>query len=149
MRLEDEIKQYKFEDEYHKLTLNILFTSGWIEMKHIQFFKQYKLSPQQYNVLRILRGQFPKPASVNVLMERMLDRTSNASRLVDKLCEKKLTEKKINNNDRRHVDVVITKEGLNLLEKIDGTFLTIQDAFRKISTSEATTLNELLDKLRH
>lgn len=148
MRLEEEIKQSKFESEYHKLTLNILYTSGWINVLHLHFFKRYKLTPQQYNVLRILRGQYPKPASVNLLIERMLDKTSNASRLVDKLCEKKYTKREINENDKRQVDVIITQSGLNLLLEIDSEFHHIQDSFNTLSIEEAQTMNSLLDKLR-
>ncbi|MBC8046976.1 MAG: MarR family transcriptional regulator [Fimbriimonadaceae bacterium] len=148
MRLEDEIQQQKFGNEYHKLSVNISYTGSWLSGKHIQFFKKHKLSPQQYNVLRILRGQYPRPASVNLLIERMLDKMSNASRLVDKLCDKQLTNRKVSKKDRRQVDVIITGKGLELLKKLDVELLSIEDELKKLNKAEVTTLNELLDKLR-
>ncbi len=80
MRLEDEIKQTKFRSEYQKLSINLTFTSNWLNSNKIQFFKAHGLSPQQYNILRILKGQYPKPSSVGLLLERMLDKSSNVTR---------------------------------------------------------------------
>lgn len=148
MTLEEEIKQRKFKSELQKVVINILYTGNWIQYKHAKFFKKYSLSSQQFNLLRILRGQYPKPASVNLLIDRMLDKTSNASRLVDKLKTKSLVERKECATDRRQVDVIITQEGLNILEKIDNDMSEFNKDFNSITNEEAKELNRILDKLR-
>ncbi|MFI5171644.1 MAG: MarR family winged helix-turn-helix transcriptional regulator [Chitinophagales bacterium] len=148
MRLEDEIQQSKFEDEYHKLMVNLMFTGSWLSIRQIQFFRNYDISPQQFNILRILRGQFPKPASVNLLIERMLDKMSNASRLVDKLYAKKLVERKKNKEDGRQVDVLLSKKGFKLLEQIDKDIRIFEANLNKLEKNEAALLSDLLDKMR-
>lgn len=148
MRLEDEIKQESFRNEYHKLAVNILFTHGWLMNKIQQILSRFDLTPQQFNLLRILRGQYPSPASISLLKDRMLDKMSDASRLVDRLIQKGLVERKICESDRRKVDVVITKKGLKLLEKIDETDSEMDGYLQNLSESEAKKLNDLLDKLR-
>lgn len=148
MRLEEEIKQKSFRNEFHKLAVNIIYTHSWLMSKIIYILSQYDITPQQYNILRILRGQFPSPASVSLLKSRMLDKMSDASRLVDRLVEKGLVEKKISNNDRRRLDVYITSKGLKLLEKIDNKNKQFDDLLKGITEQEAITLNNLLDKLR-
>jgi DNA-binding MarR family transcriptional regulator len=148
MKLEEEIKQKKFNSEYHKMVVNLLFTGSWIGLKNSQLLKPYGLTIQQYNILRILRGQHPKPATVNLLIERMLDKTSNASRIVDKLVNKKLATRKTCPEDRRSVDVLITEKGIELLEKIETVEDEFKDNFKNLSEIEMKTLNNLLDKLR-
>lgn len=148
MKIEQAIKQDRFNDEYHKLFLNLLYTAGWLNIRQIQFFKQYDLSPQQFNILRILRGQYPNPASVNLLIERMLDKMSNASRLVDKLDAKGLVERRKCAADKRQVDVAITKKGMKLLEQIDKEIANLDNMVGSLSKQEAKTMNELLDKMR-
>ena len=148
MRLEDEIKQLKFGDEYHKLMVNLMFTGSWLNIRQIQFFRSYDISPQQYNILRILRGQFPKPASVNLLIERMLDKMSNASRLVEKLYLKDLVERKKNKEDGRQVDVLLSKKGFKLLEQIDKDINIFEGNLNKLDKKEAKILSDLLDKMR-
>ena len=148
MKIEQAIKQDRFNDEYHKLFLNLLYTAGWLNIRQIQFFKQYDLSPQQFNILRILRGQHPNPASVNLLIERMLDKMSNASRLVDKLDAKGLVERRKCAADKRQVDVAITKKGMKLLEQIDKEISNLDNMVGSLSKQEAKTMNELLDKMR-
>jgi DNA-binding MarR family transcriptional regulator len=148
MRLEDEIKQESFRNEYHKLAVNILFTHGWLMNKIQEILSRFDLTPQQFNLLRILRGQYPSPASISLLKDRMLDKMSDASRLVDRLIQKGLVERKICESDRRKVDVVITKKGLKLLEKIDESDSEMDGYLQNLSESEAKKLNDLLDKLR-
>src|SRR5690606_17571768 len=116
MKLEDEIKQDKFHSQYHKLMINLLFTGNWVYYHNKKFLKRYGISPEQFNVLRILRGQYPKPSSINLLNERMLDRMSNVSRLVEKLRIKNLLKRSECPKDRRQVDILITEEGLALLK---------------------------------
>ncbi len=148
MELELEIKQKKFQSEYHKASVNLLYTSSWLNGKNAKFFKKYGVSPQQFNILRILRGQHPNPAKINLLMERMLDKMSNASRLVDKLNEKGFTERKICPDDRRACDVIISGKGLDLLERIDKNIETLNREVKTITIKEAKELNRILDKLR-
>lgn len=148
MRIEEAIKQAKFKNEYQKAAINILYTYSWLNSIHLSIFKRYGISPQQYNILRILRGQYPKPATVNLLIERMLDKNSNASRLVEKLRLKNYIERNICKEDRRAVNVSITQKGLELLKELDSVDDDLQKELKNISVSEAKELNFLLDKLR-
>jgi DNA-binding MarR family transcriptional regulator len=148
MEIGKEIKQSKFKNEHHKLLINILFTSSWLASKHATSLKPYGISTQQFNILRILRGQHPKPATVNLLIDRMLDKNSNASRLVEKLRIKKLVERAICPEDRRAVNVVITQKGLDLLALLDGQDDAFNTELNNLSEKEAIQLNLLLDKLR-
>ncbi|MFN7014709.1 MAG: MarR family winged helix-turn-helix transcriptional regulator [Bacteroidia bacterium] len=148
MKIEDEIKQKAFKNEYQKAMINIIFTSGWLEHKQTQFFKQWHISPQQYNVLRILRGQNNNPITIASIQERMMDKMSNASRLVEKLKQKNLIDRKECKTDRRQVDIIITQKGLNLLSDIDNQMNTLEQIIKNISDDEAIELNRILDKLR-
>jgi len=148
MELQHEIKQKKFKSEYEKLIVNILFTSSWLGGLHHQLFKRYGLSHQQYNVLRILRGQHPAAASISLITDRMLDKNSNASRLVDKLLSKKYIERTVSAYDRRQKDICITKKGLALLAEMDPVIGEFVEQFQCISVEEAEQLNLLLDRLR-
>jgi DNA-binding MarR family transcriptional regulator len=147
MRLEDEIKQKKFKSEYHKLIVNIIYSNNWLLGNHAQYLKPYGISLQQFNILRILRGQYPKAATVNLLIDRMLDKMSNASRLVEKLRMKGLIERKINESDRRAVDVLITQKGLDLLDELSQMDDKLE-VMSVLTESEARELNNLLDKMR-
>ncbi len=148
MRIEDEIKQQSFRSENQKLIVNLLLTGSWISFKSYEMLKPFKLTTQQYNVLRILRGQYPAPATINLLIERMMDKMSNASRIVDRLEKKKLVERKLKPEDRRCVDVVITDKGIKLLEKIGEREREYENDLFNLSATEAKLLNGLLDKLR-
>lgn len=148
MEIEKEIKQRKFRSEFHKVYVNILFTAGWISEQNSKMLKPYGISQQQFNILRILRGQHPNPASVRTLQERMLDKMSNASRLVEKLRKKELVVRRDSEIDRRLVDVLITEKGLALLLVIDKLFVKFEDKNTRLSALEARELNALLDKLR-
>ena len=150
MRLEDEIKQPHFQSESQKAYINIVFTASWLGQRQSAAFRPLGLTAPQFNVLRILRGQHPLPATVALLIDRMLDKTSNASRIVDKLEEKQLVTRVVCPANRRAVDIRITEAGLALLQKIDEENL-LADAFAgadKLAADELKTLNELLDKLR-
>ena len=135
----------KFENSKLKALINIKYTSNWLNSRENDFFKPYGISPQQYNILRILRGAKDK-IKVQVVKDRMVERAPNATRLMDKLCDKNLIERDRCEHDRRVVYVKITKEGLVLLSTID-----IQENFKfleKISEEEAVTLSAILDKIR-
>jgi DNA-binding MarR family transcriptional regulator len=144
----EEIQQKKFLSEFHKVIVNIIYTGNWITSLNNERLKKHGLSQPQYNLLRILRGQYPNPATVNLLIERMLDKMSNASRIVDRLKTKGLVERKINKVDRRACDVLISKKGLALLSKIDDDQREWEDTSFNITKSETRELNRLLDKLR-
>ena len=148
MRLEDEIKQKQFKTEQHKLLVNLIYTGSWVKSLHADLLKPNGLTLQQYNVLRILRGQYPNPATINLLIERMLDKMSNASRLVEKLKQKGLVERKENDSDRRQADVIITEKGLELLKTLEDTVAQIEKRTQVITESEAQMVNEVLDRLR-
>ncbi|QHT66302.1 MarR family transcriptional regulator [Rhodocytophaga rosea] len=147
MKIEEEIKQDKFTSEFEKTSVNILFTSSWLHSLLSSALKPYGISVQQYNVLRILKGQCSKPAMLGLIQERMMDKMSNATRLVDKLIEKGLVDRKQCPMNRRQVDIVITKEGLALIEKIQPALNKIDHSFG-INDEEARILNQLLDKFR-
>lgn len=149
MKLEDEIHQHKgFQDQWEKLVLNIIFTGNWINTYQHHQLKQYDLTPEQYNILRILRGQHPEPASVNLLKARMLNKMSNASRLVEKLRQKGFAKREECQRDRRQVEVCITDKGLELLKTIENQELTPKQRFQHLSEEEASQVNDLLDRLR-
>lgn len=147
-RIEDEIKQSSFKNEYHKLIINLSFTSTWLENQQQQMLKPHGISIQQFNILRILRGQHPNPARVSLLQDRMVDRMSNASRLVEKLRKKELVERHICEKDRRAVDVLITDRGLKLLDSLAGMEKTWIEKLMCLSDKEAVQLNEMLDRIR-
>ncbi len=148
MKIEDEIKQKKFNTEYEKLLINLVFTSNWLSCIQQRFFKPFGITPQQYNVMRILKGQFPNPASVGMVQERMLDRSSNITRLVDKLIDKKLVTRCENPNNRRMQELRITEKGLEFLEKIIASGSQIHQQFEVLTASEAVHFNEMLDRVR-
>ncbi len=148
MRLEDEIKQKTpFRSAKERAIVNLLFTNNWLIGLQKQTFKPYGITLQQFNVLRILRGQFPEPISTSDIRDRMLDRMSDVSRIVDRLVRKQLVERKTCKTDKRLVDVVITDTGLELLEEIDKN-VNIKGFAMGISEEQAEQLNELLDQLR-
>ncbi len=148
MRIEDEIQQKKFNSEYEKLLINLIFTSNWLECLQQRFFKPFGITPQQYNVLRILKGQFPNPASVGMVQGRMLDRSSNITRLVDKLIEKNLVSRCENPDNRRMQELRITDTGVQFLEEIKKQENTFKTFANVLSEQEAQTINQLLDRLR-
>ena len=148
MKLEEAIKQKKFENEFEKAVVNILYTASWLEGINIQRFKPHGISPQQYNVLRILRGSHPNPVMLGEITERMIDKNSNATRLVEKLRLKGFLKRDICKTNRRQVDITITSKGLALLEELDTHIDQWQNEHMKIKKSEVQLLNELLDKLR-
>lgn len=128
--------------------LNLIYTTNWLSAQQDSLFKDSDITVQQYNVLRILRGQYPNPCSIKLIKERMLDRMSDASRIVDKLLLKKLLVRKECPNDRRSVNVTITDKGLELLKSLDYVDELAKQSLKSLSDAEINTLNTLLDKLR-
>lgn len=148
MKLEEEIAQSKFRNEHHKAAVNIIFTYNWLVTFHQGFLKKHGITLQQFNILRILRGQHPRPSTVKLIRDRMLDKMSDASRLVEKLRVKGYVARSMSQVDRRQVDVWITEKGLNLLETIDKHNDKVDQFMSGLTENEAKQLNELLDKLR-
>lgn len=134
-----------FQNNRVKAVLNIIYTANWIKSKQTAFFKPYGISPQQYNILRILRGA-KKPLKVQTIKDRMLERSPNATRLMDKLCDKQLIERMPCPEDRRVVHINISRNGLALLQDIDKNLR--HDYANKLTEDEALKLSELLDKIR-
>lgn len=148
MRIEEAIKQKEFKDPYNKVVVNLLFTQGHIVSKQSSLFKPFGLSPEQYNVLRILRGQNGNPITVSSIQDRMLNKMSNASRLVEKLKLKKLVIREECPTDRRQVDILITDKGLEVLERLEAAIYNLNRELVQLSEAEVEQLNFLLDKLR-
>jgi DNA-binding MarR family transcriptional regulator len=148
MTLEEEIKQTRFASHKQKTGLNIMVTAGWLKCRQTRLFKSFGLSGEQYNVLRILRGQKGNAIGVNGIQERMLDKNSNASRLIDKLKDKGLADRKNCENDRRQVEIFITEEGLKLLAELDELIVKMEENAINLTEAESLQLNYLLDKLR-
>lgn len=148
MNLEDEIKSKAFKSVYEKLEVNLIFTYNWARDIKGKYFKDINVTPQQYNVLRILRGRYPNPYSTSDIRNRMLDKMSDASRIVDRLLAKGYLDRKSCEKDRRLVDVVINQKGLELLKKMDKNIIASAKEFQNLSRDEVSQLNQLLDKLR-
>jgi DNA-binding MarR family transcriptional regulator len=148
MKLEQEISQKKFRNNHHKAIVNLIFTYNWLYEKHSNLLKPYGITIQQFNLLRILRGQYPNPATVKLIKERMLDKMSDASRLVEKLRAKEMVDRNICPKDRRTVDVIITEKGLKLLDEIDKKEKDFNQLLSNLESGEIDQLNILLDKLR-
>lgn len=147
MELEKEISQKSFKSEQHKAIVNLVYTFHWANNMQRQSFIGFDITMQQFNILRILRGQYPNPSSINLLRERMLDKMCDASRMVDRLKQKELIERCVNKKDKRSVDIIISKKGLELLETIDKE-IDPNEPMKNLTDEEAKQLNYLLDKVR-
>jgi DNA-binding MarR family transcriptional regulator len=148
MKIEEEIKQKRFRNEYQKVTINLLFSSSWVLKRHKDFFSRFRITEQQFNVLRILKGQYPNAISTSDIKRRMLDMNSDSSRIVDRLALKELVTKTICKNDKRLVDVSISENGLDLLRQIDRYSEELDRVVSNLTIEEARNLNDLLDKMR-
>lgn len=146
--LEESIQQKAFKDPYNKAVVNILYTNSYIETRQNKLFRPFEISPEQYNVLRILRGKHPEPITVSSIQDRMLNKMSNASRLVEKLKNKGLVYRQECATDRRQVDITITDKGLDLLQVLEEEINQFNKNVISLSKEEVDVLNELLDKLR-
>ena len=149
MRIEDELKMKKFANAQDRAVLSIMFTGNWLSDHMNSLLKHWGISDQQYNVLRILKGQKGKPINLYMIRERMIHRMSNATRLVEKLRIKGFVRREICESNRRMVEIVITKEGLRMLDEINEIVgLHRKVTNKKLTDEEATILGNLLDKLR-
>lgn len=148
MQLQKEISTSGFENERQQAIVNIVFTFHWCNDKIKQAIAPYEVTPQQFNILRILRGQYPKPCTINLLKSRMLDKMCDASRIVDRLMQKNLVRKAINSQDKRSVDILISEKGLSLLKMMDQEVDITDIISPNLTLEESAQLNLLLDKLR-
>ncbi|OAV46051.1 MarR family winged helix-turn-helix transcriptional regulator [Lewinella sp. 4G2] len=147
--IEEAIQQPKFRNSLHRMQVNILYTSNWLNNRTMLALKPHGLSLQQFNILRILRGRGDRPSTIKLLTERMLDKMSNASRLVDKLKEKGLVQRDQCPTDRRQVDIRITEKGLEVLEAASHSVeANVEESLGNLNDEEATILSNLLDKMR-
>ena len=147
MKIQDEIKS-NFSNEYQTARVNIHFTHNYLSEQLVEILKPLKLSPTQFNVLRILRGQYPAASSIGLLKERMLDKNSDISRVVDRMLTKKLVVRKECKLDRRQKDIQISQLGLDILLKIDEKEKELDKKMQQLTLDEVTQLNNLLDKIR-
>jgi DNA-binding MarR family transcriptional regulator len=147
MKIEDEIKQQKFKTPHQKAVLNLIYTTSWMQGRQKDIFKTFNITLQQFNILRILRGQHPNSTSATEIKARMLDKNSDVSRLLDRLLAKKVITKRVSPNDKRAADVNLTEEGLELLRAIDKKQNQIDNVLL-LSEEEALMLSDLLDKSR-
>jgi len=147
MKIEDEIKQQKFKTPHQKAVLNLIYTTSWMQGRQKDIFKTFGITLQQFNILRILRGQHPSSTSATEIKSRMLDKNSDVSRLLDRLLAKKVITKRVSANDKRAADVNLTEEGLELLRAIDKKQNQIDNVLL-LSEEEAIILSDLLDKSR-
>jgi len=148
MPIEQDIKQPKFKNEHQRAMVNLLYTYGWSIERIKQFVTCEGITHQQYNILRILRGSHPKPLSTLQIRERMIDKMSDTSRIVDRLIVKGLAKKTLCKEDKRLVDVNITEKGKKLVEKLDARQQEMDNIFGNLSEKEAALLNSLLNKIR-
>jgi DNA-binding MarR family transcriptional regulator len=148
MRIEDEIKQKKFKDAHQKAFLNLLFTSKFLEKKNNNVMKAYGVTMQQYNVLRILKGKHPTLRSAEEIKEVMIDKSPDLTRLIDRLIKKGFVTREVCKENRRKLDIGITKKGLAQIAKMEPTMATFHKDLKKITKKEAEELSRILDKMR-
>jgi DNA-binding MarR family transcriptional regulator len=147
MSLEKDINQPKFRTEHQKVIINLIYTYNWMNERLKSFFEKEDITPQQFNILRILRGA-ATPISTLQIRQRMLDKMSDTSRIVDRLITKALVKKMVCPGDKRMVDVTITAKGKKLLEKLDAFELTMDAIAGSLTEADAKNVNKLLDKMR-
>lgn len=147
MSLEDDIMQSTFESDYHKLHINVLYTASWLNGLVTEVLLPFDLSPEQFNVLRILRGA---KTSVNLkyISDRLINKQSNTSRLIDKLYAKQMVERKVAENDRRNVAIEISLKGLDIVNEASLKIKTVEEKMKNIKPKEAKEISDGLDRLR-
>ena len=148
MSIEKDIKQKHFKNPYHKVTVNMMYTNGWLVNKYSKILKPYNLTDQQFKVLKILRVSYPQPCTVNYIIEGMIDRMSNVSRLVDKLVAKNLVLKVKSTYDLRSVNIILTDKGKSMIEELIILIKEYENSFFGLEEDEIKKLNNFLEKLR-
>ncbi len=149
MNIQEEIKQSKFKTSHEKALVNLIYTSNWLRDLQLKEFSKFSIKPQHYNILRIVKGRSPKPISAGEIKEVMLDKAPDLTRLIDKLVAMKLINRQLCPENRRKMDITITKGGLELLKAIEpSNKRLLKDLRFKVSDKEAEKLSLLLDKIR-
>ena len=148
MSIDKDIQQTRFANSRHKALINILYTYGWALERIKNVLAEHDITHQQFNILRILRGSYPNPISTLQIRERMLDKMSDTSRIVDRLILKGLAQKTISPKDHRLVDVLITERGQSVLKDIDDGPDLVLEVMHNVTESEMEDLSHLLDKVR-
>jgi len=148
MGIDKDIQQAKFRNSRQKAGINLIYTLAWMKEKTKEIFDSEDITSQQFNILRILRGSFPEPLSTLQIRERMLEKMSDTSRIVDRLITKGLVKKITCKDDRRLVDVIITDKGKKMLERLDARQDEIDGVLGNLSEKDANILSDLLDKIR-
>lgn len=146
--INDEIRQYAYESSKQKALLNLMFTHNWIIQKINDFFRDQTVTNQQFNVLRILNGQHPKPCTAKHIKEVMIFKAPDLTRLLDRLIDKKLAERRFCEGNRRSLDISITVSGIELLNRLNPELSKLMDSHIYLSESESESLSTLLDKAR-
>ena len=147
MGIEQDIQQASFRNEFQKMGINLLFTANWLNEQIGKILSEEGVTQQQYNILRILRGS-ATPLSTLKIRERMLDKMSDTSRIVDRLIAKELVVKNTCDKDKRLVDITLSPKGLDLVDQLDQFNDRIDALLKGINETEAATLNQILDKIR-
>ena len=148
MKIEDAIQQYTYTVPVQKTILNLMYTHAWLKSMHQKVFSPFGINGQHYNILRILKGRYPKPAHAGELKAVMLDKSPDVTRLIDKLEKRSLVKRVISKENRRKRNITITQKGLDLLKAIDPVLHKHYADLNRLSNQEMDTLNELLDKFR-
>lgn len=148
MKIEQEIKQIIFESIYHKAYINLLFTNNFLMDSSKKVFTNYNITPQQFNVLRILKGKYPDMMNPGEILSVMIDKKPDLTRLVDRLYERKLVDREVCSDNRRKVEIKITKKGIKLLDNINPQLKDLMKPMKKLSKKESSLLSDLLDKIR-
>lgn len=148
MKIDEAIKVKKFSTEWQKATVNLLYTSNWVNAILEKRAERMQITLLQFNVLRILRGQYPTPVNNNLIRSRLLTNTPDISRLIDRLVTKGLVDRCKSSVDKRAVNLLITNEGLQILENLEQEMLLNDVLPQHISEEDCKLLNELLDKFR-
>ena len=148
MGIDEDIKQMKWQSLQQKVNINIMFTANWIADKTRESLKPFSITHQQFNVLKILKGKHPAVCAAQDIKEVMLDKSPDLTRLLDRLIDKGLIKRSTCEDNRRKLDIAITREGLDLVNKIVPRLSRKHSGHRKITDKEANELNRILDKIR-
>jgi DNA-binding MarR family transcriptional regulator len=147
-KIEDEIKQSKFRSEGQKLIINLIYTYNQLSGQMATMLQPHGLTMQQYNILRILKGQYPNPSTNNLVKERMLDRNSDVTRLIDRMIRNGLVTRTSCEKDRRRVDILITQQGLDVLDAIQAQETDLDVIAHRLPEDQQRAMNDMLDRLR-
>ena len=148
MKLETAIQSTKFKNEVHKAGLNILYTAWWLKTITAKELKEYGLTHEQYNVLRILKGKYPDQMCVRDVASRMIEKNSNVPRIIDRLELKKLVKRSNSSIDKRETVITLTQAGISILESCNKKVNELMDGIISINNQEAASLNALLERVR-